>query len=309
MSGCSRFSSLQSAQWGDSFLELSQAIRQLIVTADDLGLSPEVNQGILDAHTQGVVTSTSLLVNAPETEAAVELARQAPELEVGLHWSLVEGHCLLGRESSITDRLRYLGKPICLHRHWKPFVLRYLMGRLSMQELAEELELQVRKFLTYFPEIPFANGTQHMHLLPGVSELIVSLARKYNIRALRVPQQIVRTPGLSSRSVFTLLMARLGRRFVQKMENTGILATDAFAGFDMSGAVTADRVLPLLDSLPQGTCELMTHPGLDCPSLREGLPWGYHDFDWAGERTAMMDPRIRKKIDSLGIRLVRFGDL
>ena len=300
---------LHFTHWRVSLPELSQSTHQLIVSADDLGLSPEINQGILDAHREGIVTSASLLVNAPETEAAVELARQVPGLEVGLHWSLVEGHCLLGRECSITDRRRYLGEPICLHRHWKPFVSRYLTGRLRMEELAEELELQVRKFLTFFPEIPFANGTQHMHLLPGVSELVCSLARKYGIGALRVPRRIIRTPGRQARTFFTKVMGWLGRRTAQALDGSGILCTDAFAGFDMSGAVTADRVLGLLDNLPGGSCELMVHPGLDCPALREGLPWGYHDFNWAGERAAMMDPAVRKRVDTLGVGLIRFRDL
>ena len=292
-----------------SFRGLSQATRQLIVTADDLGLSPEVNQGILDAHCEGIITSASLLVNAPCTEAAVELARSTPDLEVGLHWSLVEGHCLLERECSLTDCLRYLGEPICLHRHWKKFVLRHLTGRIRMDELAEELELQAERFLTFFPSIPFANGTQHMHLLPGISELVASLSRKYSIGALRVPQRIIRTPGHNARAIVTRLMSWLGRRSVRALQGSAIQCTDAFAGFDMSGVVTADRVLGLLEALPEGVSELMVHPGLDCPALREGLPWGYHDFDWAGERAALMDPRVRKKIDTLVIRLIRFCDL
>jgi predicted glycoside hydrolase/deacetylase ChbG (UPF0249 family) len=56
-----------------------------------------------------------------------------------------------------------------------------------MEELAEELKLQVQRFLSFFPDIPFANGTQHLHLLPGVRNLIIDLAKKYGIRALRVP--------------------------------------------------------------------------------------------------------------------------
>jgi len=281
----------------------------LIVTADDLGLSHEVNQGILDAHTDGIVTSTSLLVNAPETEAAVALAREYPELEVGLHLGIVEGHCLLGRECSLTDNRRYLGDKPCLHRHWKPFMKRYFLGRIRMEELAAELELQVQHFLTFFPEIPFANGTQHLHLLPGIRELVFTLAKKYGIRALRVPHRMVATPALQSRGLFSKLMGWLGRGLFQKLEGSDIRATDGFAGFDMSGAVTSQRVLALLESLPGGTCELMTHPGLDCPGLRELLPWGYGQFDWAGEREALMCDEIRNKIDSLGIRLIRFQDL
>ena len=188
-------------------------------------------------------------------------------------------------------------------------MLRYCFGRIRMEELAEELELQVQRFLTFFPDIPFANGTQHLHLLPGVRDLVVVLAKKYGIRALRVPHRMVATPSVRSRGLFSKLMCSLGRGLFQKLKGSGIRVADGFAGFDMSGAVKADRVLGLLDHLPEGSCELMTHPGRDCPSLREGLPWGYADFDWAGEREAMMAGEVRKKIDRLGIGLIRFRDL
>ncbi len=288
---------------------MNEITRKLIVTADDLGLSSEINQGILDAHQAGIVTSASLLVNAPETESAVALARKNPGLEIGLHWSLVEGHCLLGRECSLTDTRRYLGKYLCLHRHWKPFMIRYFLGRIRMEELAEELELQVKRFLSFFPDIPFANGTQHLHLLPGVRNLIIDLAKKYGIRALRVPHKIIPTPGVKARVLFSRMMGRLGHDFFSHLEGSGIRTAGSFAGFDMSGTVQADRILSLLDHLPKGSCELMTHPGLDCPALRKELPWGYHEFNWAGEREALISSDIRKKIDSLGISLIRFNDL
>ena len=288
---------------------MNEITRKLIVTADDLGLSTEINQGIIDAFQSGIVTSASLLVNAPETESAVDLARENPGLEIGLHWSLVEGHCLLRRECSLTDTRRYLGNPVCLHRHWKPFMTRYFLGQIRMRELAEELELQAQRFLTFFPDIPFANGTQHLHLLPGIRDLIINLAKKYGIRALRVPHKIIPTPEIKARALFSRMMSKLGHDFFFDLGGSAIRTTDSFAGFDMSGAIHADRIFSLLDALPEGSCELMTHPGMDCPALRKQLPWAYGEFDWNREREALISSRIMNKIDSLGISLIRFKDL
>lgn len=283
--------------------------RNLIVTADDLGLATEINHGILESHTNGIVTSASLLVNAPETQAGIGIAKANPGLEIGLHWSLVEGHCLMGKTCSLTDPVRYLGEPICLHRHWKPFLLRLTTFRLNLKELEAELELQAQVFLKEFPTVPFANGTQHMHLMPGVREIVIRLAKKYKIRALRIPSEVVLTPGVENRGFFCNAMQFLGQRFAAKLKGSGIKVAKAFAGFDMSGSVQADRVCRLLDALPQGTTELMVHPGYDCPLLRENLPWGYAAFNWVGELAAMTNDEVRNKVDSLGIRLIRFGDL
>lgn len=281
--------------------------KRLIVTADDLGLTEEINRGIFDAHARGIVTSASFLVNAPATDAAWHAAKAYPELEIGIHLSLVEGFCLSAEANSLTDELRYLGERPCLIRHWTTFLKKYFARRIDLKELETELETQILKFLEYFPAIPFANGTQHLHVLPGVRDVVAKLARKYRIGAIRLHHGSRVYGGFDLRYAYNMALKALGRG--ARRAFVGIPTTDHFVGFDVCGKLSADAILNMLDQAGSGTTELMTHPGEDCGFLRENLPWGYAAFDWAGERAALTDARVKERLDQRGIRLIRFADL
>lgn len=289
-------------------LAAPRATRRLIVTADDFGLAPEINRGIIDGHRRGVVTSTSLLVNAPATEEAVEAALRCPGLEVGLHLSVVEGISLRGVPSTLTDPLRYLDRRLCLHRHWRPFLARYLAGRIDLGELEEELGLQIERFLTFYPSIPFVNGTQHLHLLPGVLEIVLRLADLYRIAALRVVHP-PRPPRLGSRSAAEVVLDSLGRRARRRLRGRRPATTDFCSGFRESGRLNAARLHRLVLELPPGTTELITHPGHECRRLREELPWGYRRFSWQQELEALTDDDVRDLLDARGVALTRFAEL
>jgi predicted glycoside hydrolase/deacetylase ChbG (UPF0249 family) len=280
---------------------------RLIVTADDFGLTDEINRGIVTAHEHGIVTSTSLLVNAPATEMAYALSRKYPNLEIGIHLGFVEGFALSTQGNSLTDKLRYLGDRPCLIRHWTNFLSRFLVGRIDLGEIESELEAQIQKFLDYFPSIPFANGTQHLHILPGVRDIVSRLARKYDIGAIRLHHGSRVFSGFNMRHAYNAVLKALVRN--ARKAFTGIRTTDHFVGFDVCGRLSPDAVLNILDRIGVGTTELMTHPGEDSAFLREKLPWGYSDFDWSGELKALTDDRVRERVRERGIRLIRFADL
>ncbi len=282
---------------------------RVLVTADDFGLAEGVNRGIIQCHREGIVRSTSMLMNAPSTEQALALADQHPTLEIGIHLGLVEGYSLLGRSSSLSDSLRYFPEQPCLHRHWKHFVPRYLTGRIQLIELEHELRLQIESFLKYRGSIPFANGTQHMHLLPGIQELILRLAQEYKIGALRAPSE----QNEDSRWPYSFVLKRLGRR-MRRLANEGPQIPDRFVGFAYSGRLSTTNLEALLTHLkasarPQQTVEIMCHPGFDCPELRDNLPWGYQSFDWDAERRALLAPSVRRMLDDHQFELIQFKDL
>jgi predicted glycoside hydrolase/deacetylase ChbG (UPF0249 family) len=279
----------------------------LIVTADDLGLSDPINQGIVEAHRTGIVTSASLLMNAPKTAQAIQIARQTPSLEVGLHLSLVEGFSLAGVESSVTDTLRYLDGPkLCLHRHWKFFMRRYLTGRIKLADLEKEFRLQIEGFRSAMGEVPFLNGTQHLHTLPGIQELVLSLMQEYKIPAIRCPHRMIATTSKLGRAPMSLVLKALGRRMRRRCDQASIKYPTAFAGFDSSGSMSAEKILGVLKKIQTGTLEIMVHPGFDSPHLRASLPWGYATFDWQGELAAVTDARVRAAV-AQGCQLITFG--
>ena len=240
---------------------------------------------------------------------ALSLIKQNPTLEIGAHLGIVEGFSLRGRPSSITDELRYLGEPICLHRGWPAFIKRYLKGQINLHELEEELDLQLSRMREAVGPIAFANGTQHLHLLPGVLEVVLKLMKKYDIPHLRLPGRSLSVPQSWRRRPHNFALRTLGARATRRAAAYGITGAKYFAGFDVCGRLSPQAICKILEQMPAGTMELMSHPGLDCPYLRENLPWGYSDFSWAGELAALTHPDVAAMVAKRQIKLIQFKDL
>jgi predicted glycoside hydrolase/deacetylase ChbG (UPF0249 family) len=283
----------------------------VIVTADDFGLSTRINAGIVDGHLNGVVSATSLLMNAPATQEAIEMARSLPRLEIGIHLSIVEGLSLAGRQSSVTDDLAYFGgNELCMIRHWRPFISKWMKGSVNLEHLEAELEGQILAFKRHFPAIPFANSTQHLHLLPGIQDLVLGLCVKHGIKALRIPWKGWIEPVKLKRRLPGWFMMRMGRSLKHKADGVGIGCTDYFAGFNYSGKMTAETFDVILKRMPKGSVtEIMVHPGREDLFLRKNLPWGYSSFDWEVELDAVKSPGVRGLMSEESIRLTTFSGM
>ena len=281
--------------------------RKLIVTADDLGLSPLITDGIFRAHREGIVTAAALLVNAPGTDDAVAKVHAYPELQIGLHLGVVEGHSLLDRHSSITDSNSYFGDDkICLHRHWKPFLARYFSGALDLREIEQEFEVQILKFMTFFSSIPFLNSTQHLHILPGVSEVVIRLCKKYQIKNVRVPSSMVPESSGLLRRLIGIPYRLLGARFRVLCRRAGIGHADHFAGFFRCGHQDVESIQKMISQFSEGVTELMLHPAFDVLALRQKMPWAYSDFEWVSEMEAACSPLVRERLTTESVDLVRY---
>src|SRR5205809_7840266 len=134
--------------------------KQLIVTADDVGLDRGMTAGAIEAHRNGIVTACSIVANGREFDDAVARLRDCPSLEVGVHLTLVE-------EKSLTT-----GEP--MPRNWQ----RFLVSRFG--DVEGELRLQIEKVLVSGLRITHLNGQQHLHQLPRVSQIVRPLADAYS---------------------------------------------------------------------------------------------------------------------------------
>ena len=271
--------------------------RILTVVAADFGLHSKINAGIIASHRQGIVTSTALLTAGPAVDHALAGLSECPDLEVGIHLALVECYAQTRRVSSLSDRLDYLSDPgqayrPCLIRHWKPFVTRYLAGRIDLKDVRLEVQAQLDEFVKKVGRVPaFANGTQHLHLLPGVFETIRDCLEKNSVRWIRSPKTVLKMDSAGRRRLSGSVYQWLSRRALRHSPSH-LRSPDSFSGFDFCGHTTEEILLQLLEALPPGHTELMLHPGFDCPDLRAKLPWAYSDFDWEGEMQAACSPRV-----------------
>jgi hopanoid biosynthesis associated protein HpnK len=275
---------------------------RLIVNADDFGLTARVNQGVLEAHSRGILTSASIMPVGRAFDHAAQLARAASSLDVGIHLTLVEERPLLpGHEipSLVGPDGRFL-------RHADRFVLRYLAGRIELGDVRRELAEQCRKVLGAGLSPSHLDTHQHLHLLPAVLDIVIELGHELGIPAIRraheprVLQQVGHAPP--GRVALALLVNTLSRHARRRQSRP----IDGFLGFLYAGRLGERELLRLLEHLPsRGTWELVCHPGLADPET----PYRHWRYQWENELAAVTSPRVRALIARKGIKLVGFRDL
>jgi len=290
-----------------------QALRNLIVNADDLGWTEGVNRGIAEAHRNGIVTSASLLANGAAFASGVEIARTTPALGVGVHLNLSDGEPVADRElvtTLLNDRGELEGRPESL-------LLKLARRSVLLEEVEHEWDAQIQKVRDVGIEPTHLDGHRHVQMLPGLFEIALRLAKRHGIAAVRISHEesslraalssgakqkstVVMKQGVQARGL--KLLARDAR---EQAERAGIAAADYFCGIAQTGELTREGVLRLLEILPEGTTELMCHPG-------------YLDEDLAKSATRLQASRqaeveiltntqIRNLVASQGIRLVDYG--
>jgi predicted glycoside hydrolase/deacetylase ChbG (UPF0249 family) len=286
---------------------ITEPPKVLVVTADDFGIRPEINAGIIEGHKNGIITSAALLVNAMATNDAVQLIKENPTLDVGLHLSIVEGYSLSGGQSLLDRKEYFPGRP-CLHRHWTVFLVAFLRGHILKMELENEMRAQIEAFLKIKNPIPFLNSTQHLHLWPGIQDIVLSLCKEYKIQGIRMPLSGEKM-NFSIRGVQLEILKRFGKKFASRAQCSKIVLSfpDAFLGFEESGNLSEKKILKLIDKVRPGVTELMTHPGHESPFLRTRLS-GYKNFSWGSELQALVSPAVRHRIDARNVQLCSFSE-
>ena len=285
--------------------------RNLIVNADDLGWTAGVNRGVAEAHRNGIVTSASLLANGAAFAEAVELVRAARDFGIGVHLNLSDGLPMAPRAAVPTllnDSGEFAGGPDNL-------LLKIATRGLSLREVETEWEAQISKIRAAGIEPTHLDGHKHVHMLPGLFEIALRLAKRHGIGAIRVSHEasslraalstgesrgsVVLKQGVQARGL--KLLARDAR---EKAERAGVSTADYFCGIAQTGELTKEGVARLLRSLPEGTTELMCHPGYADAALE------HTSTRLQGSREKevriLTDKDIRNLVASQGIRLIDY---
>lgn len=259
-------------------------MKQLIVTADDVGLHPGMTRGALHAHDHGIVTAVSVSPNGRDFEPAVELLRDRPRLEVGAHLTLV-GERPLSPPEAIPSLVGADGR---LHSGYPAFSARYVLGRLRAADLETELSAQVERLLATGLRVVHLNSHQHLHALPRVLDVVLRLAQQHGIPAVRIPNEpevSLKPRGLQIAGLNFLGRRARGRRTV---------------GVTVAGHLDSASLRRCLDRVA-GLTELVCHPGLGQAELAAAYDWRYA---WEEETAALTDPALpgllREREISLG---------
>ena len=275
------------------------AVRQLIVTGDDFGRSPAINQAIIHAHRRGILTSASVMVNEAAFDEAVELARSTPTLAVGLHLALSDSLPSSAPEkipSLLTPEGRFRRSPA--RAGWK-----YFFSRAARRELEGEIRAQIQRFLSTGLKADHVNGHHHLHMHPVIFPILVRVCRESGIPAVRIVRErlalsLRSDPGrLLRRTSLSAVFALLARNCDPE---PGIRTADHVLGLHLDGRMTRDHLLSLLADLPPGTTEIYSHPSLDAEPGTGRFP--------LLEYRALISPDVREAIERLGIRLTSYRD-
>jgi hopanoid biosynthesis associated protein HpnK len=290
-------------------------MKRLIVNADDFGLTTGVNQAIIDGHHRGLISSTSLLANGEAFESAVALARQGPQLGVGVHLNLTEGKPVAPASSSATlvnGQGLFARTPGSL---WRAIIL----GRVSAAEIERELRGQIGKVLAAGIAPTHLDSHKHVHALPFLGSMVVKLAREYGIPAVRCVAE--RQPALGCllrrypRAIATILrqllnswtLAVVSKGLARQIRRAGLTCAMRFYGLTATGFLDEEVLREILSSLPDGTSELMCHPGFVDNDLRR-MPTRLLE-QREMEFQALTRPSLKLLVKDLGIQLVNYGDI
>jgi predicted glycoside hydrolase/deacetylase ChbG (UPF0249 family) len=257
-------------------------LKRLIINADDFGFTTDVNAGIVHAHREGVLTSTTLMATGDAFDDAVRLARENPTLDAGCHLVLVQGRSL------VTGRIFPDGP-----RDLVPMLVKRRI------DVAAELRAQIEKIVAAGIRPTHLDSHKHTHIIPAVFRAVVRLAREFQIPYVRVP--------LDASLPAVRLPCRVARRYYQRLAREhGVRMTDHFLGFRLTGSLTEEALAAALRRLPEGSTEFMCHPGYLGPELKQAQT--RLKDSRVRELEALVSPRIRALAGELGIELASFRE-
>jgi hopanoid biosynthesis associated protein HpnK len=258
-------------------------MRRLIVNADDMGLHPGINAGILRCHREGIVTSASLSPNGVAFEEACGLLKGAPGLDVGVHLTLVDEVPLSapGEVASLAPSGRF-------PRDYAVLFRRLLLGQVREAELEGELLAQVARVRDAGLDVSHLDSHQHVHLHPALLPVVIRVAQRMGVKAIRAAVRVTPLAGMKP-----ALIGLFARRGVSRVRKAGLRCPDVFVGLADTGRLDEPRLLRLLGRLPRGTSELVCHPGSGDAAIGAAYPWG---FGWDAEVAALTSPAVREAL-------------
>ena len=279
-------------------------LRYIIINADDFGRHAEINRAVEEGLVHGCLRSATVMPGGAAFAGAIDIARRHEELGLGVHFTLVDGHPILPPEE-IPSLVGSEGDFLPDHT---ALLKRYLKGSTNLEEVRRELAAQLQKVEATGIPISHVDSHQHMHTLPGIIDIVLDLAARAGIRAVRTP----RTPlfagafGGLGQLVGRLGLSTLARLAACKAHRRGLLTPDNFAGIVAGEAVSEGELLHLIAHLPQGTTEVMMHPGMKNDVLQEDSGW-QHDFE--AELAAILSPRVGEALRKAEVEPVNFRHL
>ncbi|MGH9633746.1 MAG: carbohydrate deacetylase [Candidatus Angelobacter sp.] len=285
-------------------------MRRLIVNADDFGLTSGVNRAIIEGNRLGIVTSATLMANAKATDAAIDLAKAQPGLKIGCHVVLIDGVPLKANFQSLTN-----GSPR-FRTSLKEFSIAALRKQISAEEVQQEVEAQVRKVQSRGITLTHLDSHKHTHMFPHILRPLLRAAKACGIRAVRNPFEplrcwphvmVLNSPGLWLRSAGVMAFQMFAADFHSAVKEEGMVSPDGTVGIAVTGMLDQKWLSRILEALPEGTWELVCHPGYSDADLQAAGTRLTQSREI--ELSALTSEETKKALAHRQIELISYADL
>ena len=276
-------------------------MKQIILNADDFGRHVLINRAVERGVQDGVLRSATVMPGGAAFDNAAALAARTPALGIGIHLTLVNGNPVLP-PAEIPSLVTEVGAFVDDHT---AFAVRLLRGAVNLDEVRAELAAQLRRVEAAGIHPTHADSHQHMHVLPGVIDIVLDLCRAAGIPAMRAPcaPLFAGNFGGIGQLVGRMGLAVLARRAATKAQRCGIRVPDHFAGIVAGESVDTATLTQIAGSLREGVTEVMLHPGTDNAVLIRDCLWN-HDFE--AELAAVCVPDVHDALAAAGAEIVNF---
>ncbi|MBS0410303.1 MAG: hopanoid biosynthesis-associated protein HpnK [Proteobacteria bacterium] len=281
--------------------------RALIVTADDFGLSREVNEAVEASHAKGILTCASLVVAGGGAEDAIRRAKALPTLGVGLHLAMLDAPAA-APAAEIPDLVDERGALAA-----KPVVngMRIALTRAGREQARREMRAQFEAYRKSGLPLDHVDGHWHFHQHPTLTGLLIEMAAEYGVRAVRAPNEPVLASwraagrkGLAGRAMTAAFHAPLWGSLRARLKRAKIGVNDWFFGLNDGGHMDAAQMIRTIANLPPGVSEIGLHPASAHPPAPHAPPSHWRLVD---EMAGLMDPAVIEA--ARAVRLGRFSDL
>jgi hopanoid biosynthesis associated protein HpnK len=284
-------------------------LKQLIITADDFGLSTGVNAAVEKGWSDGILTCASLMPGGAAFKEAVKIARRNPGLQVGLHLTLLQGRSVLP-QAQIPDLVDEAGNfsdnPVATG-------MRYFFDKGLYKQLKREIEAQIERVVDSGIPLSHIDGHLNIHLHPTVFGFLTGLMPRYGITSFRLSRERLAhnlrfdKERRLGKTVERVIFGALANHARPLLDQLGIRYAGEVKGVLNSGRMTEGYLLQILDGLNKGLTELYFHPGiLPDAEITRRMP----DYRHAEELDAIVSPVVRQKIGELQIAVQNYrGDV
>lgn len=290
-------------------------MKKVIVNADDFGLTEGVNRAIIEGHRNGIITSTTLMANGTAFDSAVAASLAAPNLGVGVHLNLTQGRPV--RPASRVPSL--VNSEGCFCPSPGIVAWRILTRKITAKDVENEFRSQIEKIASAGIRITHLDSHKHVHLLPPILRVVLKLAREYGIGCVRCPLEPASSamgpfqsgrkgrPRMAKQYLLGRVLSALAARQVPKAARAGVCQPDHFYGLSQTGFLDAAILEQILRLLPDGTSEIMCHPGHVDTMLLETRTRLRAQRET--ELEALTRIGVRQLVTALGIELISYGGL